>query len=64
MSHVASHIVIQAVGPAFGDQQVRDCLTSHQCVQIDAILQKEEPTRREKRKLLRAIEDVLFHADE
>jgi hypothetical protein len=60
VSHSRDHIIITTIGPVFSDAEVRECLTSQQCAQVDAILQKEEFTRKDKRKILRALEDALM----
>jgi hypothetical protein len=61
MPHITTHKVTQVIGPLFGDPEIRECLTPRQCAQVDEILQKEELTRKDKRRLVEAIEDVLFH---
>jgi hypothetical protein len=60
VSHETSHVIISAIGPVFADPRVRESLSAHQCSTVDAILQKDELTRRDKRKLLRALEDVFL----
>lgn len=62
MPHITTHTVQRLVGPIFADPEARQCLTAQQCAHIDAILQKPELSRRDIRKLLRAVEDVLDHA--
>ncbi len=37
MSHNASHTIINAVDPALGDPEVRECWTADQCTKVDAI---------------------------
>jgi hypothetical protein len=61
MPHITTHKVTQVIGPLFGDHEIRACLTPRQCAQVDEILQKEELTRKDKRRLVEALEDVLFH---
>jgi hypothetical protein len=58
MSHSRDHIIIDAIAPVFADPEIREHLNAHQCSTVDAILQKDELTRRDKRKLLRALEDA------
>jgi hypothetical protein len=60
MSHSRDHVIIDAIAPIFADPEIRQGLSTHQCSTVDAILQKDELTRRDKRKLLRALEDVLL----
>jgi hypothetical protein len=64
MPHITTHKVTQAVGPLFGDPEIRECLTPQQCAHVDEIVQKEDLTRKDKRRLLRALASVLFHDDE
>lgn len=62
MPHITTHTVQRLVGPIFADPEARQCLTAQQCTQVDAILQKTEYTRRDVRRLSRAVDDVLQHA--
>lgn len=64
MSHNASHVIISAIGPIFANPEIRESLSAHQCTTVDAILQKETLTRRDKRKLLRALEDAFMDEDD
>jgi hypothetical protein len=61
MPHITTHKVNALFGPIFADPEARQCLTSKQCTQVDAILQKGELTRRDLKKLSRAVDDVLDH---
>lgn len=63
MSH-ASGTVITFVGPIFADPEVRATLEASVCTKIDAILQKTDLTRRDRRCLSRALEDWLMHDDQ
>lgn len=61
MSHSRDHIITQAIGPVFADPEIRSCLSAQQCVKVDAVLQlTRDLTRREKRALLRALEDAFM----
>lgn len=59
MSHIT--IIIDAVAPVFADPEIREGLDAHDCARVDAILRKETHTRRDARRLLRALEDSLMH---
>jgi hypothetical protein len=61
MSHIT--IIIDRVGPIFADPQVRATLEPHTCVKVDAILQKETLSRRDRRCLARALDDWIMHED-
>lgn len=58
-----SGTVINLVGPIFADPEVRETLEPQACAKVDAILQKHDLTRRDRRCLARAIEDWLMHED-
>jgi hypothetical protein len=62
MPHITTHTVQRLVGPIFADPEVRQCLSAQQCAQVDAILQKPELSRRDLKKLSRAVDDILEHA--
>jgi hypothetical protein len=62
MPHITTHKINALVGPVFADPEARQCLTAKQCTEVDAILQKTEFTRRDVRRLSRAVDDVLHHA--
>jgi hypothetical protein len=61
MSH--SIIIIDLVGPIFADPKVRETLDLETCAKVDAVLQKDELTRRDKRCLARALEDWITHEE-
>ena len=61
MSHNRDHIITLAIGPVFADPEIRQCLSAQQCMRVDAVLQKTgELSRRDKRWLLRALEDAFM----
>jgi hypothetical protein len=62
MPHITTHTVQRLFGPIFADPEARQCLTAGQCSQVDAVLQKDVLTRRDLKKLSRAVDDVLEHA--
>jgi hypothetical protein len=62
MPHITTHKVAAFLGPMFADPEARQCLSAKQCTEVDAILQKDELTRRDLKKLSRAVDDVLDHA--
>jgi hypothetical protein len=62
MSH--GIIIIDFVGPIFADPRVRETLDAQTCAKVDAILQKDTLTRRDKRCLARALEDWITHEDD
>ena len=64
MSHITSGQILSFVGPIFADPNVRQTLEAPQCAKVDAILQKEELSRRDRRCLSRAIDDWLMHEDD
>jgi hypothetical protein len=57
-------VIIGFVGPIFADPKVRETLDQQTCAKVDAILQKDELTRRDKRCLARALEDWITHEDD
>jgi hypothetical protein len=61
MSHITSGQILSLVGPIFADPVARQCLSQQECARVDAILQKNELSRRDKRRLARAVEDVITH---
>jgi hypothetical protein len=61
MPHITTHKIQSLLGPVFADPDARQCLTTQQCSQVDAILQKDEFTRRDVKELSRAVDDVLEH---
>jgi hypothetical protein len=62
MSHTI--IIVDFVGPIFADPRVRETLDKETCTMVDAILQKDVLTRRDKRCLARALEDWITHEDD
>lgn len=54
-------IIVDFVGPIFSDPRVRETLDKDTCARVDAILQKDELTRRDRKCLSRAIDDWLMH---
>lgn len=62
MSHIT--IIINFVGPIFADPRVRETLEPEVCSRVDAILQKPDLTRRDRRCLSCALEDWLMHEDD
>lgn len=64
MTHNRDDIIINAIGPLFADPEIREGLDAHDCARVDAILRKESHTRRDARRLLRALEDSLMHGSE
>lgn len=63
MSHITSGQVLSFVAPIFSDPAARQCLSAQECARVDAILQKEDLSRRDKRRLARAVEDIITHED-
>jgi hypothetical protein len=63
MSHNRD-IIINFVGPIFADPKVRETLDHQTCTKVDAILQKEEWNRRDRRCIARALEDWITHEHE
>lgn len=64
MPHITTHTVQRYIGPLFADPEARQCLTPQECAQVDEILQKDEYTRRDIRRLSRAVDEVLHHTQE
>ena len=63
MPHLTTGTIQSLIGPIFADPDVRACLSPQECSHVDAILQKDELTKRDRRCLARAVEDVLMHED-
>jgi hypothetical protein len=63
MTHNSS-VIINLVGPIFANPEVRETLDAPTCAKVDAIMQKETLTRRDKRCLARALEDWITHEDD
>ena len=64
MSHITSGTILNFVGPIFADPGVRETLDKDTCAKVDATLQKEHLSRKDRRCLARAFDDWLMHEDD
>lgn len=62
--HITSGQILSLVAPIFSDPVARQCLSQQECARVDAILQKEDLTRRDRKHLVRALDDIIRHEDD